>query len=81
MPKSGKKRGKKKNKGKSKFFGNVSIKETYRIFLKYYDRLSAHVGKLALPSIRRSLRASIDNESILVKVCEQLPLYCICKFI
>lgn len=69
MPKSGKKGRKKKNK-KSKFFGNVSIKETYRKFLKYYDRLSAHVEKLALPSIRRSLRESIDNETILVKVCE-----------
>lgn len=72
MPKSGKKGGRKKQK-RSKLFGTVSIKETYRKFLKYYDRLSAHVEKLALPSIRRSLRESIDNESILVKFIFRQP--------
>lgn len=67
MPKSGKLK-KTKNKKNSNFFGTVSIKETYRKILKRYDRLSANAEKLALPSIRKSLRYSIDNEIILVKV-------------
>lgn len=65
MPTSGKL---KEKKTKSNFFGTVSIKETYRKILKRYDRLSANAEKLALPSIRKSLRYSIDNEIILVKV-------------